>query len=171
MSLFINLTGDARKDKNILANIKRALGEKHYEPIRAEALRLGGVMFSIFALHGERLDKREWEKLEETEQLRWGALAQKCMVMMQDSCTDCEEHDKDDGSFNIRIPGAVVDVVKSVAPALIASLAGGKLPTAAAAAPEMVSVPFPWAQGAHGIDFEKMDEAIREAAAKESEQA
>ena len=146
MSMFVNLTGDARKDKSILANLKRALGEKVYEELHEDALRLGAVMFSTFAIHGNKLDKRDWDKLEPTEQLRWGAIAQKLLILLQDACTPCKGHAvEDDGSVNIRIPGFLVETFKATVPAVIASMVGGQSVQKPVPAnrPDFVDMPFP----------------------------
>ena len=174
MSIFVNLTGDARKDRPILANIKRAMGEELFEDTRVNALKYGEVMYAILALHGAPLDKRDWESLGDTEKLRYGALAQKVEAFFTElKCAECDKHgpEKDDGSINLRIPGAVVDTVKSVLPLVISALTG-KLVDASGHAPEMVSMPFPSAPPAPStFDLSKIDEEVQKIMAERERHA
>jgi hypothetical protein len=161
MSIFVNLTGDARKDRPILANIKRAMGEKVFEETQADALKYGEVMYALLALHGAALEKRDWEALGDTERLRYGAIAQKIdSFFIELKCADCDH--KEDNSINLRIPGAIVDTVKAVLPAImpsiLAGITGGKLVDASGQAPEMVNMPF---SSPSPSDFAKIDEEVQ----------
>lgn len=75
MSLFANLKGDKRTDKDTLSDIRNLLGDKMFALREEEALSFGRVLYSALKLNGKIRAAKAWDKLKYEEKLKWGGIA------------------------------------------------------------------------------------------------